>query len=201
MLAFCTKAWVYAVAAAALIAALHLLKDRKSMKALDKWGTAAFIAYALHALEESVLPGGIWVIVNNGAANYPMNTMTYMLSGLLVAVGAVAVLSSGVRSATAIAIMTLCAIEAVWHCVVLVRESLLLSGVFYAPGFVTALLGFLPLSMVLLVKTIENRPQVYELLAGILLSVLTVYLVYIMPGQVLGSVSSPYAFTNLGFYS
>lgn len=201
MLGFCLKAWVYLAAVCALAAALRLVKDWKKAAEMDKWCTAAFIAFALHALEENALPGGAWYLANSGNPAYPLNSVSNMLSGLILLVAAAVALLYGIRKISAIAFMVFCLVEGVRHCVVLVRASLMLSGVFYNPGFVTALIFFLPLAMVLLVRIIESKPQTYELVAGAVVTALALYLVYFMPGQVLGDPASPYAFSDPGFYS
>lgn len=192
---------MYLTAAGALVVLARLVKDWKQADELDKWGAVAFIVYVLHIWEENRFPGGYWYLVNNTVPNYPMNTVSYMLTNIICLAAALAVLFHGMNNVSSTVFAAVLASETAHHCVRLIRQSLVLSGLFYAPGFVTALLGFLPLAMVQLVKVIERRPRYRHLCLGFALSVIFIFIIIYLPEILLRDPVSPYAFTDPGFYS
>ena len=200
MLDFCLKVWMYLIAIGVLVVLIRLPRIWKETGSLWKWGALSFLVFSLHLIEESKIPGGYWFLVNKGVPGYPLNAVSYMILSLIVFALACLALMRGLGNIPAIVFMVFTAKETSLHCVVLVRESLRICGYFYAPGFVTALLGFFPLSMVLLVKVIERRPRSAEFCLGIAMSVLFIALLNILETQVLTAFSS-YAFTDPGFYS
>lgn len=180
------------------------------------WGdrlTAIFAIWIVpHVWEEWVWPGGFHYMYNtlSGSATpdrYPMSELTDMITnfGLLV-VSVVVVAIWGARVPVMIAAMLFSGFEAVIH-----TASVYMSyGHFgtgrhvlaYDPGLATALLGYLPLclGLILVLRRTTPRPTLRQWLIGAGMTLILLVIVFI-PEQILKDPNSPYRFQDHGYYN
>lgn len=207
---FVSWGWLYVMAAIGILMTTLLVRNWKKWDWSNRLGTIAVIVLVLHVMEEWVLPGGFHYIYNIGSAypdKYPMNQLTDMITNLGATIlGMVVLLKWGFRAQAGIAIGIFSLFEFVIH-MYLASKSLAEFGTagqttFYAPGLVTACIGFLPVAIVFLVCFIrhKSKPNVKQWAGGIAALVIGSLLLVQLPEALLKNENSPYVFEDHGYY-
>lgn len=205
--------WLYVMAAIAVVLGIQIWKNRKNWDRINILCTLAVIVLVLHMLEEWVLPGGLHYSYNidHGSAvlsRYPMNRLTDMITNFGgVVLGCIVLKFWGFRKPAGVAIMLFAAFEVVIH-IIIGMTSLKTFGEYgmntlYAPGLVTALFGFLPIVIGLAKELFfsgKKRPTVRQWIMAVAVMFGLCFLLINLPEMVLGGESSPYAFTDRGYY-
>lgn len=203
--------WLYVFAAIGLALVISLKIKWKEWDWRNKISTLAFIVLVLHVWEEWRIPGGFHYLYNLNAGStaldrYPMSELTDMLTnsgGLLV--GVVVLVIWGIKNSAAIAIFLTSILEVILHTVSAFQSFEKFKDVgqsiVYSPGFVTAILGFLPVAIAFIVYFIhKNRPTKWEWMIGTIAFVVTLLLFIKLPEALLKDVNSIYPYHDKGFY-
>ncbi len=177
-------------------------------------GTFAIIVLVLHVWEEWVVPpGGFHYIYNLGSDHppdrYPMSELTDMITNFGAAMLGVVVLIlwggfGGVSASIAIALFSL--FEVIVHVLLAFQSHAEFAdagqSIIYAPGLVTALLGFLVVFIGYLVHFIRSRtvPRVGQWARGLIAIVVGSLLLVQLPELLLKDEDSPYPFPDDGYY-
>ena len=201
--------WLYVATAIAIVFAIYSYRKWKNWD----WGTRLLAIFAIwivpHVWEEWIIPGGFHYIYNWGSTEperYPMSELTDMITnfGLLI-VNILVFLKWKNRPAVIIGALLFCCLEVFAH-TTLVSRSLNDFGskgqtVWYAPGLVTAMIGYFPLLIGFIVYLVRNkiRPSLGQWFAGVVLMVFFVAIIF-GPESVLKDHNSPYPFPNAGYY-
>lgn len=181
----------------------------------NKWGwgdrlVALTVVWLVpHVWEEWVIPGGFHYVYNSGSAvpdRYPMSELTDMLTNMGLLIFGMAVFAKwGARTVGVIAAMFFAALEVVAHTTLVFRSLSEFDGrgqtAWYAPGLVTALVGFLPLLIGFIFYIVRNRPRPswrQWLLGAAMMGGLV--LIIFVPEVLLKDPQSPYPFPNHGYY-
>jgi hypothetical protein len=157
-----------------------------------------------------VFPGGFHYIYNLGSVTpdrYPMSQLTDMITNFGgVVLGLTVLLVWGFKKQAGIAIMLFSAFEVAVH-ILLANKSLAEFGgvgqhIFYAPGLVTALTGFLPVAVGFAVYFVKHRPhpKLRHWLGGVATLIVLSFLLVNLPEMLLKNENSPYAWNDHGFY-
>lgn len=205
---FVGSGWLYLIAIIGIILGVVLVKGWQKYDWLERLGIIAIIVLVLHVYEEWVLPGGFHYIYNlnsQSPGNYPMNQLTDMitnLGGVLLGVAVLRFWKFGKGSGIAIGLFSL--FEAVIHMVLASKSLNAFSSVgqtsFYAPGLNTALFGFLPVFIGYVIAFVKDRPNIKQILGGILSLVLLSFLFVNLPEMIFKNENSKFVFANHGYY-
>lgn len=208
--AFVSTGWLHVMLAIGIFMAVLLIKNWNEWDWLNRLGTLAVIVLVLHVMEEWILPGGFHFIYNLGSATpdrYPMNQLTDMITNFGAAIlGVVVLLKWGFHKESGIAIGIFSLFEVVVHFFLanqsLTEFSAYGQTAFYAPGLITALLGFLPLFIGYLAFFIKNKPKatVRQWVVGIVVLVIGSVALVQLPEAVLKDENSTYIFEDHGYY-
>jgi len=207
---FIARGWLYAMIAIGVLMTVLLVKNWKKWDWLNRLGTIAVIVLVFHVWEEWVIPGGFHWIYNLGSAfpdRYPMSQLTDMITNFGGAIlGVVVLLVWGFRTESGIAIGAFSLFEFIVH-MFLANKSITEFAsagqtAFYAPGLVTASLGFLPVAIGYLVYFIKHkpRPKLRQWIGGVAALVGLSLLFVQLPEAILKDENSPYVFEDHGYY-
>lgn len=204
--------WLYVMAAIGIALSIEVYKNRGKWDEINILCTLAVIVLVLHVIEEWVLPGGLHYSYNfsHGStvlSRYPMNRLTDMITNFGgVLLGCVVRKRWGFRKPAGVAVMLFSAFEVVIHIAVGI-SSLQTFGAYgmrtlYSPGLVTALFGFLPVSIGLARYLFrkENRASAKQWITAVVVMFGLCFLLINLPELVLGDENSPYAFSDRGYY-
>lgn len=204
--------WLFVMAGIGIFLGALIWKKRKTWDIINILCTLSVIVLVLHVIEEWVLPGGLHYSYNlshgsTDLACYPMNRLTDMITNFGgVLLGCIVLKFGGFRKTAGIAVMLFSAFEAVIHIVIGIN-SLRLFGKYgmqtlYSPGLVTSLFGFLPIAIILAIHLFrkENRAAVRQWFMAVAAMLGFCFLLINLPEMVLSDKSSPYAFTDRGYY-
>jgi len=199
----------YLVVGIGILVVIALITNWKKWSWLNRLGAMAAIILVFHIWEEERVPGGLHVIYNLGSQwpdRYPMDPLSSTITnaaGLLTLCLVLFIWGFGNKSA--IPVFLISVVEVIGH-VLLTFRSISVFGpqgqtVWYSPGLITAVLGFLPLAVGYLIVLIrQTKPRARDwmlgLVAAIVLNVLFIYL----PEHLLKSPNTPYIFNSKGFY-
>src|SRR5574344_2319487 len=136
-----------------------------------------------------------------------MSQLTDMITNFGGAIlGIVVLLVWGFKTESGIAIGIFSLFEFVIHIFLASKSLSTFSAygqkLFYAPGLVTATVGFLPIAIGYLIYFIKHnpKPKLKQWLGGIISLVILSLLLVQMPEALLKNKNSPYAFENHGYY-
>ncbi|MGI6232671.1 MAG: HXXEE domain-containing protein [Prevotella sp.] len=201
--------WLYAMIVIGLFLTGYLLKNFKQMDNITKWMICAMIVLCFHVWEEWVLPGGFhWVYnVQHGSPTtlcdrYPMNRLTDMITnfgGELLGLIWLLV-QKKFNGVTAVAIGIFSIFEFVIHVFITIKSQALYGGHFYAPGLLTATLGFLPVGLALLFHVIKGKFSLSVWLKGVILLVVLSIIFVNTPEGLLKNKNTRLGWTNHGYY-
>lgn len=198
--------WLYLILAIAAFLVYLLCKNWKEWTLPRKLSALAVITLVLHVWEEWRIPGGFFYLYNQGCYNYPMSQLTDSITNLIgIVLGTIVVLWGG-NVVASIAIMFLSAFELVVHCgILMARTQTLFAGtgvtVFYTPGMVTTLLGFLPVTIGFIYCMAKNHPTWKQWIFGIIATLIVNQTNVILPEEVFKDPETPYVFTDKGYYN
>lgn len=207
---FVGTGWLYAMIVIGIFMGVLLIKNWKKWTWLNRLGALAVIVLVFHVWEEWVLPGGFHYIYNLHSAspgNYPMSQLTDMITNFGGAIlGVIVLLVWDFRTESGIAIGIFSLFEFAIHMFLahnsLAEFSSAGQTLFYAPGLITACLGFLPLAIGYLVYFIKHKPKpkFHQWLRGIAALVILSLAFVQLPEALLKDENSPYVFENHGYY-
>lgn len=201
--------WLYAMIVIGVFLASYLFRNFKLMDSITKWMIGAMIVLCFHVWEEWVLPGGFhWIYnVQHGSPialcdRYPMNRLTDMITnfgGELLGLVWLLVYKR-INDVAGVAIGIFSIFEFVIHVFITVQSQEMYGGPFYAPGLVTATLGFLPVGVALLFHVIRKKCSFGVWFKGVLLLVLLSFVFVNAPEGLLKSKNSQLGWTEHGYY-
>ena len=199
--------WLYLILGNGILNGVFLYRNRKTWSLQRKLTSLAVIILVLHVWEEWRIPGGFFYLYNQGSYCYPMNQLTDMLTNLIgIVLGSIVALAWGGNTVSSIAVMFISLFEIVVHCgILMLRTQGLFEGtgvsVYYDPGMVTALLGFLPVTIGFLYSFVKQRPRWKEWVFGIIALLIVIQTNVILPEEIFKDEETPYAFTDKGYYA
>lgn len=197
--------WFYGALAVGIVMAVLLIRNWKNYSWNKRLITLAIIIFIWHIWEEGKLPGGFNIVYNITKDNYvldryPMNELVDMLtnlSGIVYAVLAWKFWPESKKSS-----MTICVV-AVVECIAHVRlcnVSIEYFGSWYAPGIISCIFGFLPISIAFIVWFIKDHPRVNDYIATVFLSLFVLLTSIIGTEAIFKSPTSPYSYPDAGYY-
>lgn len=205
--------WLYVMVAIAVLLGIQIHQNRRTWDAINILCTSAVIVLVLHVLEEWVLPGGLHYSYNidHGSAvlsRYPMNRLTDMITNFGgVLLGCIVLRFWGFRKPAGVAVMLFSAFEVIIHIVIGISSMNTFAdygmNTLYSPGLVTSLFGFLPIVLGLakaLFFSGQQRPTIRQWMMAVVAMFGFCFLLINLPEMLLGDESSPYAFTDRGYY-
>lgn len=205
--------WLYVMVAIAIWLGVKVYKNRKTWDRINILCTLAIIVLVLHVIEEWVLPGGLHYSYNiaHGSqllSRYPMNRLTDMITNFGgVILGCIVLKFWGFRKPAGIAVMLFSAFEVCIHVSIGITDMRLFGpygmNTLYSPGLVTSLFGFLPVCIglaVALLRKKEDRPSFRQWVMAVVAMFGFCFLLINLPEDLLGKESSPYEFTDRGYY-
>lgn len=201
--------WISVLAAIGVILTGVLVARWKQWDWLNRLGTFAIIVLVLHVWEEWVVPGGFHYIYNLGSDHpdrYPMSELTDMITNFGAAMLGVVLILWGFGVSAGIAIALFSLFEVIVHVLLAFQSHAEFAdagqSIIYAPGLVTALLGFLVVFIGYLVHFIRSRtvPRVGQWARGLIAIVVGSPLLVQPPELLLKDEDSPYPFPDDGYY-
>lgn len=166
---------------------------------------AATALLPLHVLEEWHLPGGFHTMYNLMAESpqpdrYPMNQMSDMLTNLIGVIFGVIVLLVGANPFFCVMQLFLCAAEMFGHfsggLFLYRRFRRVGKRTLYSPGMATAVFGYFPIAVGIIVSFMTERaPTLPEFILALLCGVALGALSLKLPERLLMDEQTPYAYT------
>jgi hypothetical protein len=206
--------WLFAMIAMSVVLIVQMVAAKlagKQWGALRILGAFTVIVLTLHVWEEWVIPGGFHYIYNiespaNLRSLYPMSEITDMITnfgGAILWFALVEIDKYGRKMG--FAVMLFGYFEFIVHNYLAYNSMTLLYGQgiysgFYAPGLVTAILCWLPLSVAHTIWFAHNGFTWKDAVLGIVILVVMSQLLVTMPESLFKSEDNPYSFENAGWY-
>lgn len=205
------KIWLYVLAGVAGGMVCYLALNWKSSSKQKKLTCFFIIALVLHVLEEWVWPAGLHYIHNLSMGSvapncFPMNQFADMITNSVAVLMALCVLWKFSENAIARFTLALFGIaEAVAH----IRLGIISLQHFhsaglnflYSPGLVTAIFGFLVVSILLIVDLSKRKQlNVKKALCSVGCLIVAMAILVLIPENGLKDTDTPYAFPSAGFY-
>ncbi|MET9326581.1 HXXEE domain-containing protein [Tsukamurella sp. NPDC003166] len=202
--------WLWVTTAIGIAFVVHIARKWNTWGWGDRLTSITVVWLVAHVWEEWVLPGGFHFIYNGDSANpdrYPMSELTDMVTNFgLIVIPMLMLLRWGARTVGPIAAMFFCLLEVGAH-IQLAFRSLDEFGdrgqtLWYAPGLVTALIGYLPLLIALIVYLVRTRPRPTwkQWIAGFLMFAAFIAVFIFGAESLLKDPNSPYPYPNHGYY-
>ncbi len=207
---FVTWGWLYLMIAIGIYLVNYLKKNKGEVDDTTKGVIFAMIVLVFHVWEEWVVPGGFhWVYnIQHGssaelASMYPMNKVTDMITnfggellGFFWLLG-----KKNFKNEAAIAVGLFSFFEVFIHVYITVLSVQEYGGLWYAPGLVTAVFGFLPAGIYQIRAVIKNHADWKAWAKGLLLLVAMSVIFVTLPEQILKSEVNVYGWTDHGYYN
>lgn len=204
--------WLYVMAAIGIYLVALVWKNRRTWSRLNVLCTLAIVVLVCHVLEEWVWPGGLHYSYNitfggHDLSAYPMSRLTDMITNFGgVILGLVVLKARGFKKPAGIAVMLFCCMEVFMHVAIgvtdLGRFGPYGDVLFYDPGLVTSLFGFLPLAVLLFRELFLTRPRpsLRDWAIALAATMVFAYLLISLPENLLKAENTPYRFTDRGYY-
>jgi len=203
--------WIWVSTAIGAVFAIYIIRNWSRWIWRERLVAIFAVWIVPHVWEEWIFPGGFHYLYNflSGSPTldrYPMNELTDMLTnfGLLI-LGVVLAIGWRRNLSVAIAAMLFSGVEVLAHTgsAFLSLNKFAETGqtIWYNPGFVTMVVGYLPLLIGFIVCFVrdEPRPNWKQWLGGIGMLAILLLLVF-GPEAVLKDPQSPYPFPDSGYY-
>ncbi len=204
--------WIYVMVIIAIILVAKVIKNKDKWSKLDIYCTLAIVVLVLHVIEEWILPGGLHYSYNishgsNILSSYPMNRLTDMITNFGgVILGCVILKYFRFNKSSSLAVMFFCFMEVVIHILIGVQDLGIFykygARLFYDPGLITSIFGFLPLGILLgkeLFKS-KSKPKLKDWVYAIVGTFVFAFLLINLPEDLLKQEDNPYYFTDRGYY-
>lgn len=206
---WCSTYWLYVTYALGIGVFVALLMN------WDTWGLAqkllAVMGFLLpaHVAEEWQVPGGFHYAYNclfrsDTPNSYPMNQLADMVTNLSGEIFFVILLFIGANKGMLLAMAALGYIEFFGHTVLLVvmhrRFKPVGKQVRYAPGLVTAYLGFLPIAVYDTWYLVQNGIGSTDIWTGVIVFAIMIGGMIILPEAVFTKKDTPYPFPDARYF-
>lgn len=204
--------WIYVMIFIAIILVAKVIKNKGKWSKLDIYCTLTIAVLAFHVIEEWIFPGGLHYSYNisHGSSilsSYPMNRLTDMITNFGgVILGCVILKYFRFNKSSSLAVMFFCFMEVVIHILIGVQDLGIFyqygARLFYDPGLITSIFGFLPLGILLgkeLFKS-KSKPKLKDWLYAIVGTFLFAFLLINLPEDLLKNENTSYYFTDRGYY-
>lgn len=204
--------WLYVMLIIAIILVIKVIKNKGKWSKLDVYCTLAIVVLVLHVIEEWIFPGGLHYSYNisHGSSilsSYPMNRLTDMITNFGgVFLGCVILKYFRFNKSSSLAVMFFCFMEVAIHILIGIQDLGIFykygARLFYDPGLITSIFGFLPLGILLrkeLLKS-KSKPKLKDWLYGVLGTFVFAFLLINLPEDLLKDENNSYYFTDRGYY-
>lgn len=204
--------WLYVIFLIAIKLVIKVIKNKNIWSKLDIYCTLVIVVLVLHVIEEWVFPGGLHYSYNisHGSsilASYPMNRLTDMITNFGgIILGCVILKYFRFNKSSSLAVMFFCFMEVVIHILIGVQDLDIFYqyGVrlFYDPGLITSIFGFLPLGIFLLIELFnsKSKPKLKDWIYAIVGTFVFAFLLINLPEDLLKNEDNQYYFTDRGYY-
>lgn len=204
--------WIYVMVIIAIILVVKVIKNKDKWSKLDVYCTLAIVVLVLHVIEEWVIPGGLHYSYNisHGSSilsSYPMNRLTDMITNFGgVILGLIILKYFRFNKSSSLAVMFFCFMEVVIHILIGVQDLGIFyrygARLFYDPGLITSIFGFLPLGILLWKELFrsKSKPKLKDWVYGVLGTFVFAFLLINLPEDLLKREDNPYYFTDRGYY-
>lgn len=202
--------WLYVIVGIGIYLGIKLYQNCSTYSKLNIICTLGVIVLVLHVLEEWVIPGGLHYLYNitgqsQNLSGYPMSRLTDMLTNFGgIILGFIAFKSGGFKKPTAIVVLFISIMEVVVHISISFNSYFIFheygQTTLYAPGLITALMGFLPISIILIKMLLKDKPNRKQAITGLIGAIAVCLICIDVPEKILAKEDNNYYFTNRGYY-
>lgn len=204
--------WLYVIFLIAIKLIIKVIKNKSIWSKLDIYCTLVIVVLVLHVIEEWVFPGGLHYSYNisHGSsilASYPMNRLTDMITNFGgIILGCVILKYFRFNKSSSLAVMFFCFMEVVIHILIGVQDLDIFNQygarLFYDPGLITSIFGFLPLGIFLLIELFnsKSKPKLKDWIYAIVGTFVFAFLLINLPEDLLKNEDNQYYFTDRGYY-
>ncbi len=203
--------WIKVETLLGLFALIIIIVKKDTLSMTSIYFLILSIILPLHVLEEWIKPGGFYYLYNSIvmgsddslADHYPMNQITDMLTNF---VGEMIFIICSFIYYKPLTIMLclFCFIEFFGHLLAMSILSYRRYHTFYNPGYITSILGYLPLGIMSLHYILIHHYSINNWIIGIICTLLLLIICIVIPESLLKSKENDYGFYKdygYGYYS